>query len=184
MKQTITIPIYPIVDAVNAKVHYTARAKSTSAEGEAIISDISEGENEDMMASSLDKALSALSGIISLDAPNTYERTEDFGAINQDEDGAPGEQEQTATYHIQLPGNFDTSVGKAMTEAMTHYCINAIMQDWVSVVLPATTDAYVQEQAKCVMAIRDLLKKRVRPQYEDETPVLDTIEIVYDGKEE
>lgn len=184
MKYTITIPIWPIADQVNAKVHYMARTASESAQAEATLSELSEGENEDMMASSLDKALSALSGIISLDAPNTYERTQEFGATNLDEDGEAGEQEQTVTYHIQLPGNFDTSVGKAMTEAMTHYCINVIMQDWVSVVLPATTDAYVQEQAKCVMAIRDLLKKRVRPQYEDETPVLDTIEIVYDGKEE
>lgn len=184
MKYTITIPIWTIVDQVNAKVHYMARTASESAQAEATLSELSEGENEDMMASSLDKALAALSGIISLDAPNTYERSQEFGATNLDEDGEAGEQEQTATYHIQLPSNFDTSVGKAMTEAMTHYCIGVIMQDWVSVVLPANTDAYIQEQAKAAASIRELMKKRVRPQYEDETPVLDTIEIVYNGQEE
>ena len=181
MKYTITIPIWPIADQVNAKVHYMARTASESAQAEATLSELSEGENEDMMASSLDKALSALSGIIGIDASNTYERTQEFGAIHLDEDGEAGEQEQTATYHIELPSNFDKNVGTALAEAMTHYCINAIVQDWVAVVLPSHTDAYVQEQAKCVMTIRELLKKRVRPQYEyeDDTPVLDTIEVVY-----
>lgn len=184
MKYTITIPIWTIVDQVNAKVHYMARSASESAQAEATLSELSEGENEDMIASSLDKALAALSGIIGLDAPNTYERTEDFGAQNVDEDGNAGEQEQTATYHMQVPRNFDTGTGKALQQAMIHYCIGVIMQDWVSVVLPANTDAYIQEQAKAAASIRELMKKRVRPQYEDETPVLDTTEIVYNGQEE
>ena len=169
MKYEVSIPIWSVVDQANAKVHYMARSASESAQGEATLSELSEGENEDMIVSSIDKALSALSNIIGLDASNTYERPEDL----------EGSQDPQAKFTLQLPSNFDTDAGKALAEAMAHYCINAIVQDWVAVVLPTHTDAYVQEQAKCVMTIRELLKKRVRPQYEDDTPVLDTIEVVY-----
>lgn len=169
MKYEVSIPIWSVVDQANAKVHYMARAASESAQNEATLSELSEGENEDMILSSIDKALSALSSIIALDASNTYQRPEDL----------EGSQDPQAKFTLLLPSNFDKGAGKALAEAMAHYCINVIVQDWVAVVLPTHTDAYVQEQAKSVLAIRDLLKKRVRPQYEDDTPVYDTIEVVY-----
>lgn len=179
MKQTITIPIYPIVDAVNAKVHYTARAKSTSAEGEAIISDISEGENEDMMAASLDKATGRMADVIRLYVPVSITRTGEFGRPASEDD-----QEQAITAELTLPSNYDTAHLPALVEAMAQYCQNAILQDWFAATVPGDVAHYAQQQTEAIAAIRTALTARVRPRYENETPILDTYELIYPTADE
>lgn len=179
MKQTITIPIYPIVDAVNAKVHYTARAKSTTPETEAIISDISEGENEDMMAASLGKATGRMADVIRLYVPVSITRTGEFGSPADEDD-----QEQAITAELTLPSNYDASHLPALEEAMAQYCQNAILQDWFAVCVPDSASHYAQQQTEAIAAIRTALTARVRPRYENETPILDTYELIYPTADE
>lgn len=169
MKQTIQILIHPIVDQINAKVYYMARIKSQNGEQEAIIADLAEGENEDIIASSIDKALNRLRSLIGLYAPVSMERIGTLGDLDISK-----EEKQTGpaiVIELTLPSNYNTEALSLFKETVGKYCESMVLHDWAVIMVPTEAEIYAQQLAMCVADIRRALMQRRRPTYDTEEPI-------------
>ena len=159
MQKNITIDIGNLLQRVRLITAYNADRNPAIQERYADA--IMRTNDEELSGVYLDKAIAHLGDIIGLYAPVDIEREE--GVI---------------TASLTLPSNFDVSAFPALEKAMVQYTQNAVIHDWLSMVSPQDAERHSQSAVVAIAEIRRALTKRVRPAYEDETPVLDTIELI------
>lgn len=166
MKRQFTISLPAVRDQVSARAHYLSMDRGAEGDPNIVLSEIIEDENQDIADQAIAQSVAQLREEMRRYFPVTIERCTDDETDNLE-------------VSLTLPGNCDTDALHSLSDSMRGYITASVMHDWLSPIRPAEAEPYARKMAVSMADIRNALTARVRPSYENDTPVLDTIEIVY-----
>ena len=167
MRHELTISLLAAMDQVRAKAHYLSMDRGTEGDPNIVLPEIIEDENQDLADRAVAQSMAKLREVIRIYVPVAISRNADM-----------------MTVALTLPSNYDTEALPSLTDAVTGYITASVMHDWLSAIRPAEAEPYAQQIVGSIADIRTALTARVRPRYENETPILDTYELIYPTADE
>lgn len=157
-KKKIEINSSAVIRQIYAKAHYTARVRGVEAETEAIVSDIAEEDNQDILWAMAETAMREVQNVVAIYTPVKIE----------------GDSEMI-TVEIDAPGNYDDNALAEAGAAIGSYIESHVLREWFAITSEADAAKYAEQKVMAVSAIRKALTRRNRPQYENDRPEGDKI---------
>lgn len=152
MNKLLVISMLGVLDQIGAKTYYTGRVKKAEEDPALSITEVSEDDNYDIVASSISKAASKLQGVLGIYVPAEIEY---IGSADQPE----------LLVSMDLPSNMEVSAGAALEEAIKQYCESMVLQDWYAAVSPKNAEHYAQQATLAIGDIRRAITQRKRPRF-------------------